>query len=59
MLNCNSIDGKLVSLADAVRAEVSYELDMNVNVAEFYRLSFEKQRLQEQFLNFNIYKYKF
>jgi len=59
MLNCNSIDGKLISLAEAVRAEVSYELDMNVNVSEFYRLSFEKQRQQEQFLNFNIYKYKF
>lgn len=59
MLNCNSIDGRLISLAEAVRAEVSYELDMNVNIMEFYRLAFEKRRLQEQFLNFNIYKYKF
>jgi hypothetical protein len=58
MLGCESIDGRLISLGEAVRAEVLYELDMDVNVNEFFRLKMEKEFVQQEFLNFNLYKYK-
>ena len=58
MLNCEPIDAKIISLAEAVRAEVLYEVNMDVNFCEFYRLSLQKRTQEELFLNYNLYKYK-
>jgi len=58
MLKCESIDSQIISIADAVRAEIVYDVSMNVNFQNFYKLSFQKRILQEQFLNYNLYKYK-
>lgn len=58
MLNAQSVDKKIISLAEAVRAEVLFEVDMNVSFPEFHRLSLLKKFQDEQFLNYNLYKYQ-
>lgn len=58
MLGIQSINSEIISMADAVRAEVLYDITMNVKFSDFYRLAFQKNILQEQNLNFNLYKYK-
>ena len=58
MLNISEINSKIISTANAVYAEVAYELDMVVNPAEFFLMKMEKDLLMQQFLNFNLYKMK-
>ena len=55
MLNSLEIDNKLVNMADAVKAELAYDLSMNVNFSEFYLLNQQKVFLDEQKLNINLY----
>jgi hypothetical protein len=56
MLNCQSVDGQIVSLAEAVYAEVRYELDMDVDSMRFFKLDLQRTFMEQQFLNFNLYK---
>ncbi len=59
MLGCGKINEKLISLADAVRAEVLYEVSMSVDFPSFYLLSLQKQFIEQEKLNFNLYKHQF
>jgi hypothetical protein len=58
MLNSQSVDKKIISLAEAVRAEVLFEVDMHVSFPDFYLLSLQKKKQDELFLNYNLYKYQ-
>lgn len=59
MLTCNQINQKIISLADSVRAEIVYEITMDINFSEFYLLALKKQTIEENNLIYNLYKYKF
>lgn len=56
MLNCNSINAKIISMAEAIRAEILYEVSMNVNLPSFYPLRLQKTNIEQAKLNFNLYK---
>lgn len=48
----NNIKQKLIIMADTVRAQVLYELKLNFDTAEFYKLKF----LNQQYENAKICK---
>jgi hypothetical protein len=52
----NEINICLGSLAEATKAEISYELSMNVDFRKFYLLKHQKELLEQEKLNFNLYK---
>lgn len=56
MLSCQPVDGQIVSLAEAVYAEVRYELDMDVDPMKFFALDLQRTFMEQQFLNYNLYK---
>lgn len=45
---CNEIKGKLIGMAETVKAQVLYELKLNFNTAEFYKLKFLNQQYQNE-----------
>ncbi len=58
MLGLPEINGKIMSMGRAIRAQVSYELNMSVNFGDFFFLKMQKDSYQESFLNYNLYKQK-
>ena len=55
MLTLCDIDSKLVSMAEAVRAEHAYDVSMKIDDFQFYSLYQQKVYVQEQELNKILY----
>lgn len=51
-----NINIALGSIAEAVRAKISYEMEMKIDVKSFFALKFQKERIEETKLNYNLYK---
>lgn len=58
MPGLNPIDERLFAMAESVRASILYDIDMTVNNTEFFKLKMQKEFLEQQQLNINLYKYK-
>jgi|HubBroStandDraft_2_1064218.scaffolds.fasta_scaffold3213999_2 hypothetical protein len=50
MLNYLEIESKLIHMADAVKAQVLYDMRFDVNFYEFYSLKFQKETQIQEFL---------
>lgn len=55
MLNHCEIESKLINMAEAVRAEVAYDIAMNVDDFQFYGLFQQKVYFEELKLNNILY----
>jgi hypothetical protein len=55
---CNEkIKCDLIAFAEAVRAESVFDLAVEINGSEFFRLKFNNDELEKQKLRNSIYKY--
>lgn len=54
----NEIKDKLIGMADTVKAQVLYELKLNFNTAEFYKLRFKNQLIENEKICKVIFKRK-
>jgi hypothetical protein len=60
MLSIDEIQSKIISIADAINAQISYDMTMNVDFADFYLFDNKLKYFEEQKLNINLYAtYKF
>lgn len=52
----NNIEHSLISIAEAVRAKISYELNLKFDAAEFFKLKFQNDSIQTKKLCRVIFK---
>lgn len=52
----NELDIKLINYAEAIKAEIRYDMSFNVNIPEFFAVRFQKFLQDQARVTFNIYR---